>query len=144
VLDIPLLQNMQTARVKTPQDLYSAPWRRARLSNAEYGLGVRIYHYGNERVVFHGGAVQGFRAFFVLIPRLDVGFAALWNSDSLRTFGMIPVIMDQLTGNAAVDWMELDKLIPNQAYRDYMQRRLDRMNVKAKATPAAQSTQGGK
>ncbi|RZL51316.1 MAG: class A beta-lactamase-related serine hydrolase, partial [Variovorax sp.] len=80
VLPEPLLATLHTSVVETPGELRGGAWRRERLNTAGYGLGWRVYDYAGHRVVFHGGAVQGYRALMALMPDRDLGIVVLWNS----------------------------------------------------------------
>ena len=73
-------------------------WRRQRLTSAGYALGWRIYDYAGHRVVFHGGAVQGYRGLIAMLPDRDLGVAILWNSESSLPSGLLPTILDRALG----------------------------------------------
>ena len=38
-------------------------------------------------MVFHGGAVQGYRGLMAFLPDQDVGIVVLWNSESAAALG---------------------------------------------------------
>jgi len=73
-------------------------WRGERLNAAGYALGWRVYDYAGHRVVFHGGAVQGYRGVVAMIPESDLGIAILWNSESGLPSGLMPTILDTALG----------------------------------------------
>ena len=57
--------------------------KRESMGEAHYGLGWRIFDYGNFKdVVHHGGWVRGFRAEIVLNRNLQIGMAFLTNSEA--------------------------------------------------------------
>ena len=103
-----VLSQIQTPRVRTNDQLRGALWRRDRLIDAHYGLGWRVYRYGNEKMVYHAGAVQGYRALTAMMPNRDVGIVLLWNSESAAPSGLMPEFMDAVLGLPARDWTGID------------------------------------
>lgn len=95
VLPAPLLATLHAPLVDTPYQTRSSSWRRARLSSAGYGLGWRVYEYGGHRVVYHAGAVQGYRGMIALIPETDLGIVMLWNGESTLPTGLLPTMLDR-------------------------------------------------
>ncbi len=89
VLPRDVLDMIHVPRVKT-----SAEFRRLRnhfpgMTDAHYGLGWRIYDYGEHRVISHFGSVDhGYGAQITFIPSRDVGIVILTNSRS-KAFGKI-------------------------------------------------------
>jgi beta-lactamase class C len=71
-----------------------------------------VYDYGGHRVVFHAGAVQGFRAMLALLPDHDFGVAVVWNCESAVPSGLVPGLLDAYLGLPARDWIQLDRLAP--------------------------------
>jgi beta-lactamase class C len=57
-------------------------------------------------VVFHAGAVQGYRGLVALVPERDLGIAILWNSDSSVPSGLLPTILDRAMGLPAQQWLD--------------------------------------
>lgn len=108
VLSPTLLQKIHTPRVDTPGELRSSGWRAERLSRAAYALGWRIFTYRGHPLVFHGGAVRGYRAFIAFLPEQDVGIVVLWNSESASPSAFLPAWMDSALGISGRDWLELD------------------------------------
>lgn len=108
VLPAPLLATLQAPIVGTPPEMRNSSWRRDRLDAAGYGLGWRVYDYAGERVVFHGGAVQGYRGLMALIPGRDFGMVVLWNSESSLPSGMLPTILDRAIGLPPQRWVDVD------------------------------------
>ncbi|HET9034440.1 MAG TPA: serine hydrolase domain-containing protein [Dokdonella sp.] len=104
VLSADLLHTLQTPLVETPRDLRSTPWRRGRLLDAQYALGWRVYEYAGERLVFHAGAVQGYRAMIGFLPKRKVGMVMLWNCESAAPAGLMPMLFDRYLGLPSVDW----------------------------------------
>lgn len=108
VLPAPLLATLQSPIVGTPGEIRGASWRRERLNAAGYGLGWRIYDYSGHRLVFHGGAVQGYRGLMAMLPERDLGVVVLWNSDSSLPSGLLPTILDRAIGLPSHRWLDVD------------------------------------
>ena len=108
VLPASLLATLHAPVISTPGELRGSSWRRERLNAAGYGLGWRVYDYSGHRVVFHGGAVQGYRGVVALMPERDLGVAILWNSDSSLPSGLLPTILDRAIGLNSKRWLDVD------------------------------------
>ncbi len=104
VLSAQLLDTLHKPLVETPHDLRSTPWRRGRLLDAQYALGWRVYQYAGEPLVFHAGAVQGYRAMIGFLPNRRVGLVMLWNCESAAPSGLMPMLFDRYLGLPSVDW----------------------------------------
>ena len=98
VLSDSLLATLHSPVINTPSELRGSSWRGERLNAAGYALGWRVYDYAGHRVVFHGGAVQGYRGVIALLPESDMGVAILWNSESSLPSGLMPTILDTAIG----------------------------------------------
>lgn len=110
VLPADLLAVVQDEVVETPHEIRGNGWRRQRLSRAGYGLGWRVMDYAGHRLVFHAGAVEGYRAMLGFLPDQHFGFAVVWNSEVNTPAGLLPVALDRALGLPSVDWLDLDKL----------------------------------
>jgi beta-lactamase class C len=108
VLPAPLLATLHQPLVNTPSETRGSAWRRQRVSSAGYALGWRVYDYSGHRVVFHGGAVQGYRGLVAMLPEQDLGIAILWNSESSLPTGMLPTILDRALGLPTQRWLDVD------------------------------------
>ncbi|HZH43013.1 MAG TPA: serine hydrolase domain-containing protein [Lysobacter sp.] len=108
VLPAPLLATLHQPLVDTPGEVRGSSWRRARLTSAGYALGWRVYDYAGHRVVFHGGAVQGYRGLVALVPEQDLGIAILWNSESAQPSGLLPTILDRALGLPPERWLDVE------------------------------------
>lgn len=108
VLPAPLLATLHQPVVDTPSEMHASPWRRERLSSAAYAIGWRIYNYAGNTLVFHGGAVQGYRGAVAMLPDRDFGVALLWNSESSLPSALIPTILDRALGIPGSHWMKDD------------------------------------
>ncbi len=108
VLPGSLLATLQSPLIDTPSELGGSQWRRDRLNSAGYGLGWRVYDYVGHRVVFHGGAVQGYRGVVALMPERDLGVAILWNANSSAPSGLLPTILDRAIGVTPQRWLDTE------------------------------------
>ena len=112
VLSPEVLNQIQTPQVETPGETRSSAWRRERLNSAYYGLGWRIYDYAGHTLVFHGGAVQGYRAMAAFLPDRDLGIVILWNSESAMPSGLLPTVMDRALGLPTREWLAPEPVRP--------------------------------
>lgn len=112
VLPAPLLATLHAPLIETPTELRGSPWRRERVFSASYALGWRVYDYSGHPVVFHAGAVQGYRGMMALLPERDLGIAILWNSESSLPSGLLPTILDAAVGLPAVAWVDTGRKAP--------------------------------
>jgi beta-lactamase class C len=78
--------------------------------SAGYALGWRVFDYAGSRLVFHAGAVQGYRAMVGLLPEHGFGVAVLWNSNSGVPAGLLPRILDRQLKLIGPDWLDLQRL----------------------------------
>ncbi|MDO6489573.1 serine hydrolase domain-containing protein [Colwellia sp. 6_MG-2023] len=81
VLSPALLSEITTPRIKTKKDLRRRYWRE-HLTDAHYGYGWRIYQLNEQKIIYHSGWVEGFRADIGYSPELDIGFAILINAEA--------------------------------------------------------------
>jgi beta-lactamase class C len=105
VLPAPLLATLQAPIIATPGEMRRG-WRRERVQSASYALGWRVFDYAGRQVVFHAGAVQGYRGLVALVPERDLGIAIMWNSDSSLPSGLLPTILDRAMGLPAQQWLD--------------------------------------
>ena len=106
VLPAPLLATLHAPIISTPGEMRSG-WRRERIHSASYALGWRVFDYAGQQVVFHAGAVQGYRGLVALVPGRDLGIAIMWNSDSGLPSGMLPTILDRAMGLPTQQWLDV-------------------------------------
>ncbi len=107
VLPAPLLATLHAPLVSTPGEMRSG-WRRERLDSAGYALGWRVFDYAGHGVVFHAGAVQGYRGLVALLPERDLGIAIMWNGESSVPSGLMPTILDRALGLPTQRWLDVD------------------------------------
>ena len=110
VIPAPLLATLHKPLVDTPYQTRSSSWRRARLDSAGYGLGWRVYNYSGRPLVYHAGAVQGYRGMIAMLPDQDLGIAVLWNGESSVPTGLLPTMIDRAVGipSSATAWLDID------------------------------------
>ena len=109
VLTQTMLDAVHTPQVTTPGELRGSGWRRDRLNHAWYAMGFRVFDYMGHTMVFHGGAVQGYRGLIAFMPREDVGIVVLWNSESAAPSGLLPSFMDRALGLPNHDWLGVEE-----------------------------------
>jgi len=109
VLSPAVLEVLHTPVVATDRERSSTPWRRGRLLNAQYALGWRIYDYAGQTLIFHAGAVQGYRAMIAFLPKYRFGAVMLWNCESAAPSGLMPMLIDRYLGLPEVNWAGIDK-----------------------------------
>ena len=72
-----------------------------------YALGWDVQDYRGAKIVWHGGAVFGFKAAVVLIPEKNVGFSIEINSeDGEMILGLMDELLDHYLGLPKGDWPE--------------------------------------
>jgi len=122
VLPPPLLDTLHSPLVETPGELRtrSTHWRGQRLNSAAYGLGWRVYDYAGRRLIYHGGAVQGYRSAMAILPERELGVVILWNSSSALPSGLLPTILDHALDLPAPPqrWLEVELPSEQQHARD--------------------------
>jgi beta-lactamase class C len=107
ILDAALLIKTHTPQVNTPGELRASGWRHDRLSKASYALGWRVFTYQGQKMVFHGGAVSGYRSLIAFLPDQDTGIVVLWNSESASPSAFLPAWMDRALTINNKDWLRL-------------------------------------
>ena len=108
VLPQPVLNAVQTPRIRTPGENSRRRKFRERTAASESGLGWRILDYAGHRVVGHHGGVRGYRSMILLDPALHSGVVVLWNSSSPRPNAIEYEVMDMIYSLPFQDWLELD------------------------------------
>ncbi len=136
VLTPAVLTSVQTERVSTPGELGGPAWRRERVRSAGYALGWRVFDYAGQRLVFHAGAVQGYRAMVGMFPERGFAIAVLWNSNSGVPGGIFPRALDRELGLPGPDWLDLPTL---QASADRALRRMHARQNSSSKIPAART-----
>ncbi|RMB11856.1 serine hydrolase domain-containing protein [Eilatimonas milleporae] len=81
VLSPDVIDTLTTPQTRTRRELYRRYWRDY-LTEAHYGVGWRLYRFGDEMLVHHGGGIEGFRASLAYSREHDIGLAILINAES--------------------------------------------------------------
>lgn len=92
--------------VGTPRETRRLWWLRSRLQETHYGLGWRIYEWGDRTLVTHSGYLSGYGAQVVLEPETGFAFVAMWNADTRAPWRLWPTVMDLRTGDGPGDWLD--------------------------------------
>jgi beta-lactamase class C len=109
VLPDALLEVLHAPVIATPSERMFSNWRRARVEKASYALGWRVYDYAGHTLIFHAGAVQGYRSMIGFFPEYRAGVVVLWNCESSTPSGLMPMLLDALLGLPHEDWAGLDR-----------------------------------
>jgi beta-lactamase class C len=109
VLPMDLLEEVHKPRVATPNEQRRGGWRGERVRNPHYAIGWRVFDYAGERLVFHAGAVQGYRGMLGFFPEHRFGIVVLWNSESPAPSGLMATALDRFLGLPTQDWTGLEK-----------------------------------
>ncbi|WP_043290393.1 serine hydrolase domain-containing protein [Pseudoxanthomonas spadix] len=107
VLPAPLLATLHAPLISTPGEM-RAGWRGARVDSASYALAWRVLDYSGQQVVFHAGAVEGYRGLVAMVPGRDFGVAILWNSTSPLPSGLLPTVLDTALGLPPQQWLHTE------------------------------------
>jgi beta-lactamase class C len=94
--------------LETDREMRMTPWRRGRLLDAQYALGWRVYDYAGQTLIYHAGAVQGYRAMIAFLPSYRFGAVMLWNSESAAPSGLMPMLIDRYLGLPEVNWAGIE------------------------------------
>ena len=96
----------ETRQPHTPIRLEGAAKRQhPGVTQMDYALGWVVYSYRGERVVAHGGLIDGFRVLTVLLPDHKAGFAIFANLDRTKLNPALGnALIDRLCGLPAKDW----------------------------------------
>lgn len=108
VLPAELLASTHAGQVATPGEVRGSGWRGERVRGAQYGIGWRVFDYAGETLVFHAGAVQGYRAMLGLLPGKRFGVVILWNCESSAPSGLMATALDRMLALPERDWTGLD------------------------------------
>lgn len=80
VISIETLEKIYSPVVETPKRRYLNHW--PLLQKAHYGFGWRIFDYAEEKIIYHGGYVNDFRAEIGFDLKNKIGIVVLTNSPS--------------------------------------------------------------
>ena len=96
-----------------------------------YAMGWVVLDHRGQLLNMHGGAIDGFRAQFTLVPRARLGFVLLHNLEgTMMNIAVSNTLVDRFLGNPVKDWNayygELDKkqeAASQDAERSFRERR---------------------
>ena len=66
----------------------------ANLESRDYGLGWRVFTYKGEKLLYHGGFVQGYRAEILVWPNRQIAMAMLLNSPNVLAQKAVPFFVN--------------------------------------------------
>ena len=96
---------MWTPAMTMPPDEMPPELKALQPQFSNYGLGWDIVDYRGARMVWHGGAVFGFKAAVVVLPEKKVAFAIVVNSeDGELVRGLLYELADHYLGLPGADW----------------------------------------
>jgi len=110
VLSAAQLKTMHTGQVDTPGEIRGAGWRGERVRDAQYGIGWRVFDYAGQPLIFHAGAVQGYRAMMALLPDQNFGIVLMWNCESGAPSGLLATALDDMLALPSRDWTGLERV----------------------------------
>ena len=110
VLPPRVLDQIHTPQVTTPGETARlAVAARAPATTPTTRLGWRVFDYAGHTLVFHGGAVQGYRGLIALPARART--SASWccgTARARRPPGLLPTLMDRVLGLPTRDWLGVE------------------------------------
>lgn len=115
VLSPALLDTLHAPQIDTPTERRASPWRSARLRKAQYALGWRVYDYAGQTLVFHAGAVHGYRAIIAFFPKYQFGAVMMWNCESPLPMGLMPMLLDRYLGLPGINWAGVEPIKADDA-----------------------------
>ena len=95
-----------TPRVNSLRETVRLGAVRARVDETGYGMGWRIYSWGDRTLIMHSGSLSGYGAQIVLEPETGFAYVALWNADARAPWRLWPTAMDLRTGDGPGDWLD--------------------------------------
>lgn len=131
-------------RAKQP-DRIQDPEYQPEMSEMGYGLGWVTLKYRGVSALAHGGVMDGYRAFILLIPERQLGVVVFANLDrSPLCHGVACELMDKLLGAPFTDWNERLILKKNREEKESQNIRdeVDRLNKIWKSAPWPMEWQG--
>ena len=132
-----ILSPAQVAEATTPQFIINDPtWKLLSAGTADfltYGFGWVVQDYRGNKLVHHGGNIDGMSALVSFVPRSDVGFVVLTNlNGTMATTAVTYDLVDRFLGLERRDWTaEFKKLTDRfQAQGDSAARRREASRAK--------------
>jgi CubicO group peptidase (beta-lactamase class C family) len=128
------LEETHTPRIPVP---LSAAERAAGATQASYALGWHISDYRSHAIHQHGGAVAGFRARIIMVPRKKLGLVLLTNLEDMEIVNAVGNnLLDFLLGLEKKDWNTFFFKESEKRKKDEEQRLSRRLEGQVKVTKA--------
>jgi beta-lactamase class C len=86
VLSAQELEILHTPQIKAPETLKKMQEKYSHISNSGYALGWRWMDYAGEKVIYHGGWVNGSRPMIAFLPKYKVGIVILHHAETPLSF----------------------------------------------------------
>lgn len=113
ILSKATLKKLHTPLSTTPREhaRHNQQWRLKRWKDATYGMGWRILNYSGSgnRLIYHGGYVQGFGASIGFLPKQQIGIVVLTNSSTKISDIVLGKFFDWVLGLDEVEYNTLQK-----------------------------------
>ena len=105
--DRQLFSASNARQMQTPQMVIPGAIRYDELGHSSYGMGLSISTYRGEKIVGHGGGIDGFISQMSWMPRRKIGMVVLTNLSGNNPVPTIVVryVYDRLLGLEPVDWI---------------------------------------
>lgn len=110
VLPRAVLDLIHIPRTDTPAETIRMKKVSERFEETRYGLGWRIYQYAGQKVIAHGGTLDGYASQIAFLPDRDVGIVLLSNAQSRRFWRLLPSFLDIELGLPREDYLDLSPL----------------------------------
>ncbi|MBB4212493.1 serine hydrolase domain-containing protein [Rhodothalassium salexigens] len=107
VLSDAVLEEAHRPRVASRHETRRARWLRGRVTQTHYALGWRVYDYRDLTMIYHAGGVDGYSAQIAFMPDQDLGYVALWNSNSCKGWTLMPDLFDRHLDQPVDDWSHI-------------------------------------
>lgn len=96
---------MWTPNMLLPVSVMPPELKQAQANFSSYGLGWDVTDYRGAKMIWHGGAVFGFKTAIVILPEKKVAFAITINSEDGEIIrGLMFELIDHYLGLPAGDW----------------------------------------
>ena len=109
VLSPGVLNLIHAPQVATPSETRRMRNVMPNLRSSQYAYGWRVYEYAGERVIAHGGSVDGYGAHIVFLPGQNAGIVILSNTRTRRLWSIAPMFLDLTLGQPHQDWLALEE-----------------------------------
>lgn len=102
-----LLSEANAKQMQTPQMVMPGEIQHDELGHSAYGMGFVVTTYRGEKLVHHGGGIDGFISLLSFMPRKRLGMIVLTNFSGANPTPTIVTrnVLDRLLGLEQVDWV---------------------------------------